>query len=169
VSALLGVAKRPKDKLALLLASQLGLRESEVRGLQWMNVDLDQKIINVFGKGSKWRTLPLIDGPLLDELVRQKGDPMAYLVPGCMGKQLVRGAFGKTLKKLCNQAGITPALHCHTLRHGFASNAHRNGVSSYGVQRMLGHSSLATTEIYLQALGGQDSLRDELQKAQGAR
>ncbi|MHB8995150.1 MAG: tyrosine-type recombinase/integrase [Armatimonadota bacterium] len=167
ITALYAAVTKPRFRLALLLATNLGLRESEIRGLRWIDVDLDGLTIAVFGKGSKWRTLPLTNETLLEELRASKGEPMQYLVSSGAGTMLARGALGHSLKRLCAKAGIRE-LNVHSLRHSFASSAHKGGVSARGVQAMLGHANLTTTAGYLKSLSGVDSLREEMTTYQNA-
>ena len=158
IGELFSYVNRPRTKLALLLATSLGLRESEIRGLRWVDVDLERETVSVLGKGNKRRELPICDEELLAELRKQQGETMQYLVPGQGGKQLTKGALGKTMKRLCAAAGIR-TLNPHALRHAFAATHAISGVSSAVLSKMLGHSNLATTERYLTDLTNVESLR----------
>ena len=169
VRSLLAMA-RPKLRLALLLAAHLGLRESEIRGLRWVDVCFDEGVeaATVLGKGNKLRTLPITNEALLVELRKQRGGALCYTIPGRGGKQLSRGTLGRDLGYLCRKLGIRE-LNMHSLRHHFASSTHQAGVPLRTVQGMLGHSSISTTEHYLSSLSGVEALRDGMRRiTQGA-
>ena len=149
----------------ILLASALGLRESEIRTLRWGAVDLTPELecITVIGKGSKLRALPLVDAGVVAYLKEHQGAAEEYVWPGECGSERHRSSFGKALGRLCEEAGLRH-LNPHALRHGFSQTCAVSGVSSAIISRMLGHSSLHTTELYLQGLQDTETLRAGLQR-----
>lgn len=145
---------------AILLAADLGLRESEIRGAKWDAVDLERMQVRVVGKGQKLRVLPIVTDRLANHLRKlQPSSTSGYLVPGECGNMLASGSFAKYLSRLSETVGIEHA-NPHAFRHGFAGSAHLSGVPVGVLQHMLGHSSITTTQTYLQSLGGVENLRD---------
>ncbi|MDP3975688.1 MAG: tyrosine-type recombinase/integrase [bacterium] len=141
-----------KHRLMLSVAYAAGLRVSEVVSLQVQDVDLEQMTLHVKqAKGDKDR-LTLLSGKLLDDL--------AGFVTGKQGKDLVfeseRGGklgthslqlvFGRALAK----AGIQKPATFHSLRHSFATHLLENGTDVRFVQKLLGHQSIRTTQLYTQ-------------------
>ena len=151
----------PKLMMPLLLAVHLGIRESEIRGLTWGAIDLEVGQATIIGKGSKLRVVPIVDESLLEYLRHHQGESSQYLVPGECGRMLTRGVFGKRLRTHCQELGIRE-LTPHSFRHAFASGWHKRGLAAREVQALLGHSSLVTTEHYLSALTGTESLRSSM-------
>lgn len=151
----------PRLRMPLLLAVHLGIRESEIRGLTWGAIDLNVGQATIIGKGSKLRVVPIVDEGLLMYLREQQGEASQYLVPGECGNMLTRGVFGKRLRLHCRELGIRE-LTPHSFRHAFASGWHKRGLAAREVQALLGHSSLVTTEHYLSALTGTESLRHSM-------
>ena len=160
-----------KLKTALLLASGLGLRESEIRGLTWRAIDLTPGVeqATVIGKGNKLRVLPIVDGVLLDHLREMSGSPRKseYLVPGECGAMISRGVLGKRLTAHCGELAIRK-LNMHSLRHFFASHSALSGVPTPTIQGMMGHSSLAVTSVYLTSLSSVENLRVGMQRMAAA-
>jgi len=143
--------------LELLYAT--GMRVSELLALPLSALAPDRQSVLVFGKGSKERMVPIgrsAREALNDYLTvresflkrRTKGD--RYLFPSrSQSGHLTRQRLTQLLKELAVIAGIDPAkLSPHVLRHAFASHLLEGGADLRAVQAMLGHSDIATTEIY---------------------
>lgn len=81
------------------------------------------------------------------------------------GERFTGDYVSKTFKQACKDAGMDDAIHFHTLRHSFASNLAQCGVSLYTIKELLGHSSIATTEIYSHL--NMDSLKDAIRMFDG--
>ena len=133
-----------KDKLMIELIYTLGLRISEVANLKLKDIKNDWVIIK--GKGGKIRQLPLMDGTkkLLSEYLK-KESPLIFLYEKNgekEGEYRLRYRFSKVFKDLGLK--VTP----HQLRHSFATELLNEGAKISDVSRLLGHSSLESTQIY---------------------
>lgn len=133
---------KKEHKLAFLLGFESGLRISEVLKLEPRDINPTEKSILIRqAKGSKDRVVSL-----------PKHFRAEYLrmLPLKMGVRALQIAF----KKSCEKAGLLknkPELHFHSLRHGFANHAVSKGVPIHHVRTLMGHSSISTTNVYLQA------------------
>jgi len=129
-------------KLMLLLGAFAGLRRAEIAGLHVDHIELETGRLRITGKGSKTRLIPIhpVLSPLL-EAVHAKG---GYVFPNGRGTPLTPTTVGRLVKPYLG------SLSTHALRHRFASQVHANSHDLRAVQDLLGHSSLATTQRYLQ-------------------
>lgn len=146
--------KRNKAMLEMLYGT--GVRISELINLTMSNIFLEDKMIKVFGKGSKERIIP-INTYALDCLVDylQFGRSALlgtknseYVFISSRRTKITRQAFFKIIKKLCEEAGIKKNISPHILRHSFATHLLHNGADLRIVQELLGHSDISTTQIY---------------------
>ncbi len=137
---------RDRTMLELLYAS--GLRISELVSLQRSQINLNQGVIRVTGKGNKERLVPL--GEVAVNWLKRYGshDSHEYLFPGTQGQPLTRQAFWYRIKHYAKLADIQSPLSPHTLRHAFATHLINHGADLRVVQLLLGHSSLSSTQIY---------------------
>ena len=144
-----------RDKAMLETMYSSGLRVSELLNLEKGQVNLTQGIITVFGKGAKERKVPIADYAvdyikLYIKKVRNfhpnKGSK--YLFLSKKGEPLSRVYFFKQVKKYSELAGIETEVSPHTLRHSFATHLLNHGAQLRIVQGMLGHTNIATTQIY---------------------
>jgi len=142
---------RNRAMIELLYAT--GLRVSELVGLNAENIDFKLGFVRVIGKGNKERIIP-ISRTAIEHInkyleARNKKFPLA---PGLFltrfGKTMSRIEFWRQIKKRAKKAGIAKRITPHTLRHSFASHMLAGGADLRFVQEMLGHSSIATTQIY---------------------
>lgn len=144
-----------RDKAMLELLYATGLRVSELVGLRLPQIDLKGGFLLAFGKGSKERVVPVGEeaerslARYLAELRPQlaKGRHDAVFV-NLRGAPMTRQGFWKILKALGLRAGIDRPISPHMLRHSFATHLLEHGADLRAVQAMLGHSDIATTEIY---------------------
>lgn len=144
-----------RDKAMLELMYASGLRVSELLNLEKRNVNLNKGIITIFGKGAKERKVPMGDFALeyvvkyLNE-VRDlfHGRDSKYLFLNRLGKPLSRVYFFKQIRKYAESVGIETQISPHTLRHCFATHMLEGGAELRAVQEMLGHTNIATTQIY---------------------
>lgn len=136
-----------------------GLRVSELCDLRYTRMFLDKRFLSVTGKGSKERLVPMSEVSVemvqqyLDRLARE-GAPVApgfedYVFLNRRGKRLTRNMIFIIVRNLAAAAGITKTISPHTLRHSFATHLLEGGANLRAIQMMLGHESIATTEIYL--------------------
>lgn len=134
-----------------------GLRVSELINLDISRVFLDEEYIVVRGKGSKERLVPL--SPVAVGEIRRWLDDRAQISvkPGeesmlfisRRGRRLTRVMIFYIVKRLAELAGIQRDISPHTLRHSFATHLLEGGANLRAIQQMLGHESIATTEIYI--------------------
>lgn len=153
VESLLGL----RDRAMLEVLYATGLRVSELVGLAITQVNLQQGLVRVMGKGRKERLVPLGEEALdwLERYLRQARplllvvqQPTEALFPSRLGTAMTRQAFWQLIKRHALQAGINKPLSPHTLRHAFATHLLNHGADLRVVQLLLGHSSLSTTQIY---------------------
>ena len=144
-----------RDKAMLETMYSSGLRVSELLNLKKGQVNLKQGIITVFGKGAKERKVPIADYAveyiiLYIKEVRNKSEHKKsdYLFLNKQGNPLSRVYFFKQVRKYSELAGITTTVSPHTLRHSFATHLLNHGAQLRIVQGMLGHTNIATTQIY---------------------
>ncbi len=144
-----------------------GLRVSELCSLTMQGLHLDDAYLIVHGKGSKDRLVPM--SPIACDLIREYirfDRPMA--APGNedivflnrRGRMLTRVMIFYIVRDLAAAAGIVKAVSPHTLRHSFATHLLEGGANLRAIQQMLGHESIATTEVYLHV--DTTRLRDEI-------
>lgn len=136
-----------------------GLRVSELCSLERRRVFLDEGFLTVTGKGSKDRMVPMSDAAIerIVQYIRQQdkiGAPVKpgnedYLFLNRRGARLTRIMIFYIVRELAERAGINKAISPHTLRHSFATHLLEGGANLRAIQQMLGHESIATTEIYL--------------------
>ena len=144
-----------RDKAMLETMYSSGLRVSELLNLQKGQVNLSKGVITVFGKGAKERKVPIADYAVdyikqYIKEVRNKVDEKGskYLFLSMKGEPLSRIYFFKQVKKYSLEAGIATNVSPHTLRHSFATHLLNHGAQLRIVQGMLGHTNIATTQIY---------------------
>lgn len=145
---------RNKAMFELLYAT--GLRISELINLEFANIDIDNSILRVVGKGSKERMVPFNEKSsqylklYIDNYrnIILKGASSTYLFISNAKKNITRQGFFKILKQECKRAGIKKDVSPHVLRHSFATHLLANGADIRVIQELLGHSNIATTEIY---------------------
>lgn len=144
-----------RDKAMLETMYATGLRVSELINLERSKVNLNKGIVYVFGKGAKERKVPLGDFAIefiakyINEVRNLNiGRDSKYLFLSKLGKPLSRQSFFKMIRKYATQAGINKTISPHTLRHSFATHLLENGAELRAVQEMLGHTNIATTQIY---------------------
>ena len=136
-----------------------GLRISEALTLDRDNVDLDNLALRVRGKGDKERLVPisLELRKHLYRFLRQTSGRYVFAAYG--GGRLERHSVNTELQHLCRLVGITTHVHAHGFRHAYAVHATKNGLDVIRLSRILGHSSINTTQIYLRVIGF-EHLRD---------
>jgi integrase/recombinase XerD len=151
VKNLINVASNERDRSILILLYILGLRISELVGLNWSDFQPTKESVTVtiFGKGHKTRTL-LITQTLWSELKQlPRSDKTEAVFLSRFGNRLDRHAIHRLIKKAVEKAGINPHTSAHWLRHAHACHSLNNGAGIDLLMKSLGHSSLAVTSRYL--------------------
>ncbi len=152
--------KKTRDRLILRILYRCGLRVSELTSLQIEDIDFDEEMITVRGgKGDKDRIVP-VDADTLDLIEFYKaGAEEGTLILSQRGEALSTRQVERLVKKYAKKADLKKDVHPHMLRHSFAVHCLKAGMNLRTVQKMLGHSSLTTTQIYLD-LTGEDIKED---------
>lgn len=146
----LDVIPNTKHKLGFRLMYESGLRVDEVINVKKYNFDFDRLTIRVRGKGNKDR-YTIMPRDLANELKKfVKGEKDYIFTNKNNGKKLTTKTFQERLKKARKDAKIGKKFTCHSLRHSFAINLVNMGIDIEIVRKLLGHSSIKTTQIYLQ-------------------
>jgi len=148
------VQKRDKVMLEMLYCT--GTRISELLGLTVHDINLNDGVVLVRGKGNKQRFVPYADSlqPLIHEYIQAvrpallKFKRADHLFLNARGDKMSRMGFWKNLNKAVLEAGIKQHITPHTFRHSFATHLLEAGVNLRIVQELLGHASLNTTQIY---------------------
>ncbi len=127
-----------------------GMRVSEIEGLDFEDVDFDNRMVNVFGKGAKERKVPVGRRALeaLEEYRRFVPREFRPMFLNKDGGRLSARSIRRILKKQVAACGIDMPVTCHTLRHSFATHMLDSGADLRGIQEILGHVSLSTTQVY---------------------
>lgn len=150
---------RERDRLMLMLGLYAGLRVSEITKLTVRDLDFSRHLLAVReGKGCKDRVLPIpqfLQAPLRGWVGARRSGPLFPSPQG--GGHLTTRAVQYLVKRLAAKAGLEGAAeprryHPHALRHGFATERLRRKVNPVVIQKMLGHSNLATTMVYLHVM-----------------
>jgi integrase/recombinase XerD len=147
-----------RDRALLELLYATGCRASEVSGMHVRDMHLAEKYCLARGKGSKERLTPLGEAAVAaveDYLQTERGELAAvagssppWLLLSRSGRQLRREAIWELVKTYARRAGVPAAISPHSLRHSFATHLLTGGADLRQVQELLGHASIATTQIY---------------------
>lgn len=145
-----------RDRALLETAYASGVRVSELTGMKVRDLDLEEGLAVVIGKGSKERVVPIGRAALRclevylreirPRLVRGRGGGALFV--NARGQPLSRMGVWKILRRHVRRAGLTRRVTPHTLRHSFATHLLEGGADLAAVQELLGHSDIATTQIY---------------------
>ncbi|HEY5662580.1 MAG TPA: site-specific tyrosine recombinase XerD [Ilumatobacter sp.] len=151
-----------RDRALLELLYATGARISEVVGLSIGDLDVDESLVRLYGKGGKERIVPFGSSAaraleewfapagrlhLAPERWKRRGDAEAVFLNQRGGRLTRQGAW-LVLKKYGERAGITDHLSPHVLRHSCATHLLDHGADLRIVQEMLGHASISTTQVY---------------------
>lgn len=145
-----------RDKCMLEVLYATGLRVSELVALQTSQINLNQGIVRIMGKGNKERLVPMTEvaqTALRDYIANARleilsGRDSDFLFPTKRSLNMTRQAFWHLIKRYGKKAGIDGNMSPHTLRHAFATHMLNHGADLRVVQMLLGHSDLSTTQIY---------------------
>jgi integrase/recombinase XerD len=144
-----------RDKAMLEVMYASGLRVSELLALKREEVNFTRGIVKIRGKGNKDRLIPIGDFALESLAFYMNQVRFHYEIKESRviflnrdGNPLTRQYFFKMIKAYAVEAGIEQNISPHSLRHAFATHLLENGAELRAVQAMLGHTNIATTEIY---------------------
>lgn len=140
---LLATAQDRRDRILVRMLYATGVRVSELVNMKKRDMDFDRNTIKVFGKGAKERIV-LVPASLMQDLklfCNELGNDERLF-------DLTPRSVQRDIKVLARRAGITKNVTPHKLRHSFATHMIQNGGSVVAIQKLLGHASLNTTQIY---------------------
>ena len=145
-----------RDHCIIELLYSGGLRVSELCGIRMEHININDKLIRVFGKGNKERIIPIGSHAktILDEyilysrpdFINNKTDNSLFL--SRRGKALSRKTIWHLIRRYSVISGLNKDIHPHTLRHSFATHLLHGGADLRTIQDLLGHSDIITTQIY---------------------
>ncbi len=142
---LIDTAIDARDRIVVRMLYATGVRVSELINIRRRDIDFDRQTIKVFGKGAKERIV-LIPSDMVNDILHYceteglgEGDRLIDLTPRTVQRNI---------KVLSRRAGITKNVTPHKLRHSFATHMLQNGGNVVAIQKLLGHASLNTTQIY---------------------
>jgi len=133
-----------------------GLRVSELVDLKFEQINLNQGVVQIVGKGGRERLVPVGEEALIcleiylnnGRVLLLSGRQSDYIFVSHRGSNMTRQAFWHIIKRYAFKAEITKPLSPHTLRHAFATHLLNHGADLRVVQLLLGHVDLSTTQIY---------------------
>jgi integrase/recombinase XerC len=146
-----------RDKAMLEVLYSSGVRVSELVALELQDLDLEEGVVRVRGKGRKDRLTPIGSqaiGAVKRYLqIRQSTwnapvEPASRVFLNKHGQSLSTRSVRRKLDKYLSIAGLDPGISPHTLRHSFATHLLNNGADLRSVQELLGHQSISTTQVY---------------------
>ncbi|MGL4722394.1 MAG: site-specific tyrosine recombinase XerD [Desulfovibrionaceae bacterium] len=144
-----------RDNAILTVLYATGMRVTELCAIKIYDVDLEARIIRIFGKGSKERIVPIHVGCciILKEYIERYRCELSptedVLFLNRSGFGLSRQAVWKLIQKYTKKVGIIKNISPHTLRHSFATHLLENGMDLRSLQILLGHEDIVATEVYL--------------------
>jgi integrase/recombinase XerC len=140
-----------RDRAMLELFYSSGLRLSELCALRWRDLLLDEGLVQVLGKGGKQRIVPVgshARRALADWRAHSGGGDDEPVFPGRGGGPISPRAVQIRLRQIAQRQGLFKRVHPHLLRHTFASHVLESSGDLRGVQELLGHADISTTQIY---------------------
>ena len=149
-----------RNKAMLELMYGTGLRVSELVSIEYSNIDFENSIIRVNGKGKKERIIPLGEvasyylkfylSDYRSKLLKRNTYNQVFL--NNHGKPITRQGFNYILENIRELTGITKEITPHVLRHSFATHLLEGGADIRSIQEMLGHENISTTNIYTEVV-----------------
>ncbi len=145
-----------RDWIILMVAYCTGMRRSELAALKIEDFDMEAKVVKVVGKGDKERQIPMLDELAADvksylavreaKVNKEKAGTCFFITDG--GLPASAAYIAARVKKQLNRVGALSKRSTHVLRHSFATALLNNGAESEAIRKLLGHESLAATQIY---------------------
>ncbi len=149
-----------RNKAMLELMYATGLRVSELVSIEYSNIDFENSIIRINGKGKKERIIPLGEvasyylkvylNDYRSKLLKRNTYNQVFL--NNHGKPITRQGFNYILENIRELTGITKEITPHVLRHSFATHLLEGGADIRSIQEMLGHENISTTNIYTEVV-----------------
>lgn len=148
-----------RDLAILEVLYSCGLRASELRSMDVTDIDFDERLVKVLGKGNKERIVPVGRAAVrvvtryleASETLRKKmgyGTMKGPLFLNNRGRRLSSRSIGRVVKRYVMESGLPSDISPHSMRHSFATHLLDGGVDLRSVQELLGHVSLSTTQKY---------------------
>ncbi len=143
-----------RDRAMLELFYSSGLRVSELAGLSWDRLDMDEGLVRVMGKGQRERLVPIGSHAIMALQRWQRihaslaGADQGRVFTSLKGRPLGVRAVQKRVAYWSQRQGLDQRVHPHQLRHSFASHILESSGDLRAVQELLGHANLSTTQIY---------------------
>lgn len=147
-----------RDQAIIEVLYYTGVRASEFCNITLQDINFNQRIVRIIGKGNKERYVPFTESckaTMMEYLKKErpilfaKSDtPDNHFILNSNGKKLTRRGLDFILKDIEMKTGSLFSLHAHTLRHSFATHLLENGASLFVIQELLGHTSLNATQVY---------------------
>lgn len=144
-----------RNKLVMEILYCTGMRQSELRDLKVESVDFSTYNIKVYGKGGKERLIPIARhlAGMIERYIDLKksvfpGNDSAHLIFSDKGKPLTAGFVYNLVKRYLSIVTTVEKRSPHVLRHSFATHLSNNGADLNAIKELLGHSSLASTQVY---------------------
>lgn len=141
-----------RDRAILETLYSCGIRVSELTGLDVGDVDMDERLVRVLGKGNKERIVPMGDYArnALSAYLASRNNPSinAPLILNARGGRLTSRSVARIIDKYIIKIAAMKKISPHTLRHTFATHMLEGGADLRAIQELLGHSSLSTTQKY---------------------
>lgn len=137
-----------QSRAMVSLMAMCGLRQNEVFALTVGQVDIDGRVLRIYGKGGKWRATPLPE-PLVDDMRARcagRGTDELVFTSARTGRQVTD--IRKSLRRAADRAGINKHVTAHLLRHSFATALVNAGENLRIIQEILGHADIQTTQVY---------------------
>ncbi len=144
-----------RDRAILELLYSAGVRVSELTGLELTDINLEEKVVRCFGKGSKERLVPVGDYvvdaaanylDIRNGFLKKKFSQHLFVTR--LSKKFTREGIWTLIKKYAKKAGLEKNVYPHIFRHSFATHLLAGGADLRSVQEMLGHKDISTTQIY---------------------
>ena len=149
---------KDRDQAILELAFASGLRASEIINLKVTDIDFDERIMIIIGKGNKERHVPFSKtskvhllnymNMLRNQLLKHDNPDSAYVFLNNHGKKMTERGLEYIVDTASKKSGYNLHIHPHMLRHSYATNLINNDVDIRVIQKLLGHESIKTTSIY---------------------
>ena len=150
---LIDAIKEQWMKDLVTIAVLTGLRRGELLGLTWSAVDFARRVIRIESsegfrtKHGRRRNVPMNENVYQILWIRKEQSRTDFVFT-YRGRQILGSQVTHKFKRYIRSCGLDPAIHVHSLRHTFATWLVMEGVSIYEVQRLLGHASIAVTQVY---------------------